>query len=105
MTEAKSTRKLRRGRLFPHIQWSPQKIAQWKAETEALYQRCQVIFDRLQPELIKTHYNSYIVIEPDSENYIIDSDKMAILQKVRQTYPNTKTFLFQINEKGIPGTI
>ena len=105
MTEAKSTRQVRRGRLFPHIQWSPEKIAQSKAETEALYQRCKLIFERLQPQLIKTHYNSYIVIEPDSGNYIVDSDKIAILHKLGQTYPNTKTFLFRINETGISGTI
>jgi hypothetical protein len=105
MTEAKSNHKLRGRRLFPHIQSSPEKIAQWKAETEALYQRCKLIFDRLQPQLIKTHNNSYIVIEPDSGNYILDSDKIAILHKVRQTYPNTKTFLFRINETGVSGTI
>ena len=105
MTEAKSTHQVPRGRLFPHIQWSPEKIAQSKAEAEALYQRCKLIFDQLQPQLIKTHYNSYIAIKPDSENYIVDSDKIAILHKVRQTYPNTQTFRFRINETGISGTI
>ena len=78
MTEAKPTRTVRRGRIFPEIQWSPEKIAQWKTETEALYQRCKLIFDRLQPELIKIHYNSYIVIEPNTGNYIVDSDRIAI---------------------------
>jgi hypothetical protein len=32
MTEAKSTRTVRRGRIFPEIQWSEEKKAQWQAE-------------------------------------------------------------------------
>ncbi len=105
MTETKTNRKVRRGRIFPEIQWSEEKKAEWEAEHEAFYQRCQPIFDRLQPELIKTHYNWYMAIEPDSGNYIVEQDKMVLLQKVHQTYPNRKTFLFRINETGVSGTI
>ena len=105
MTETKPTRQIRRGRIFPEIQWSEEKKAQWKAEQEDRRQRCQVVFDKVQPELIKTHYNWYIAVEPDSGNYIIEQDKMALIQKVRQAYPNTKTFLFRINETGVSGTI
>ena len=105
MTEARSTPKVRRGRIFPEIQWSEEKKAKWKAQQEAFRQRSQVIFDRVKPELIESHYNWYMAVEPDSGNYIVDRDKMAVLEKIRQTYPNTKTFLFRINETGVSGTI
>lgn len=106
MAEVTPTRAVRhRGRLFPEIQWSNEKKAQRRDEAEVLYQRCQVIFERLQPELIKTHYNWYMAIEPDSERYIIERDEMAMYQKIRQTFPNTKNFLFRINQTGVSGTI
>lgn len=104
MTEIAQT-KHRRGRIFPDIQWSEERIAHWQAETKALRQRCQSIFDRLQPELIKTHYDWYIAIEPETGSYILERDQMAILKKVPQIYPNAKTFLFRINETGVCGTI
>ncbi len=105
MTETKSTPKVPTKRIFPEHQWSQEKLNQWKTEIVEHRQRCQAIFNRLQPELIKTHYNWYIVIEPDSGSYIIEQDEMTLLQKIRKTYPNTKTFLFQINETGVSGTI
>lgn len=51
MTDPKPIRTVRRGRIFPDIQWSEEKKARWKAEQEAFYQRCKVIFDRVQPEV------------------------------------------------------
>lgn len=66
MTDPKSNRVVRCVRIFPEIQWSEEKKAQWKAEKAAFRERCQVIFARLQPELIKTHYNWYMAVEPES---------------------------------------
>ena len=106
MTQTKTNRKIRRGRIFPEIQWSEEKKAQWEAEHEAFYQRCKPIFDRLQPELIKTHYNWYMVVEPDSGDYFIDKDEEVATQMARQKHPgNTRLFLFTINETGVSGTI
>ncbi|MEA5502149.1 hypothetical protein VB735_03305 [Halotia wernerae UHCC 0503] len=53
MTQAKSTRTVRWGRIFPEIQWSEEKKAQWKAEKGEFKQRCEQIFQKLQPELIR----------------------------------------------------
>jgi hypothetical protein len=106
MAQSKSTPTVsRRGRVFPEIQWSPDKIAQWQAEKEELYQRCQVIFDRLKPELLSKYNNGYVVIEPNSETYILDFDEITLLQKVLHTYPHTQTFMFKVNETGVFGTI
>ena len=90
MTETQTNRPLRRGRIFPEIQWSPGKKAKAEAERKELHQRCWQIFERLQPELIKTHYNWLISIEPESGNYLIEPDMMAMMNKIRQTYPGKK---------------
>jgi hypothetical protein len=66
MTRAKSSRTARRGRIFPEIQGTEAQKAQKRAERQEFYQRCKPIFERIKPELINTHYNWYIAIEPDS---------------------------------------
>lgn len=45
MTEAKSARAVRRGRIFPEIQWTEHHKAQWKAERDEFKERCQSIFE------------------------------------------------------------
>ncbi len=105
MTETKPTRTVRRGRIFPEIQWSEEKKVQWKAEQEAFHKRCKVVFDRVQPALIKTHYNWYIAVEPDSGEYFLDRDIELATQMARHKHPNAIPFLFRINETGACGTI
>jgi hypothetical protein len=106
MIETKIKHKARRGRIFPEIQWTDEKKAQWKAEHELFYQRCRLIFERLQPELIKTHYNWYLIIEPENEDYLIIKNKEEAIQIARQKYQgNKRSFLFKINETGICGTL
>lgn len=105
MTETKPTRIVRRGRLFPEIQWTEERKAQWRAENEAIHQRCKVVFDRVQPELIKTHYNWYLAVEPESGDYFIDQDDVVVAKMAHQKHPNCKPFVFRINETGVCGTI
>lgn len=105
MSETKSNRVVRRGRIFPEIQWSEERKAQWQAESKAFRQRCEVIFKRVQPELIKTHYNWYIAVEPESGDYFIDRDELAAVKMSRNTHPNAPVFIFRINETGVAGTI
>ncbi|MEC4812068.1 MAG: hypothetical protein SAK29_02125 [Scytonema sp. PMC 1069.18] len=105
MTEVKSNRTVRRGRIFPEIQWTEEQKAQWRAKQQAFHQRCKVIFDRVQPELIKTHYNWYMTVEPESGDYFIDKDEIVAMNMSRQKHPNAPFFLFRINETGVSGTI
>jgi len=56
MIETKTQRVKQPGRLFSEIQWTEEQKAQYQAEFKSIYQRCKVIFDRLQPQLITTHY-------------------------------------------------
>jgi hypothetical protein len=39
MTETKTTHTVRRGRIFPEIQWTDEQKAQWRAECEELVRR------------------------------------------------------------------
>lgn len=105
MTEPKSNRVVRRRRIFPEIQWSEEKKAQWKAEKAAFRERCQVIFAQVQPELIKTHYNWYMAVEPESGEYFIDKDALVVSQMAHEKYPNVRLHVFRINETGVCGQI
>ncbi|MBW4615170.1 MAG: hypothetical protein KME21_18235 [Desmonostoc vinosum HA7617-LM4] len=106
MTEAKSTRTVRRGRIFPSIQWTEEQKAKRRAERENFHQRSQVIFERIKPEYIQTHYNWYVVVEPESGNYFIDLDEEVAMLLARQKHPGTvPLFLFRMNETGVSGTI
>ena len=105
MTKTKATSTVRRGRVFPEIQWSEEKKAQRKAEREAFRQQCEVIFKKVQPKLIETHYNWYMSVEPESGDYFINKDEQVATQMARQKYPNAKLYLFRINETGVSGTI
>lgn len=105
MIETKTKHKARRGRIFPEIQWSDEKKAAWKANQEALYKQCRAIFERVQPELIKTHYNWFMAIEPNSEDYFLHHNEEIATKMFRQKYPNAIPMLFKINETGICGTL
>ncbi|MDM9379631.1 hypothetical protein QUB80_02800 [Chlorogloeopsis sp. ULAP01] len=105
MTEAKSNHTIRRGRIFPEIQWTQEQQAQWKAERQAFRQRCQVIFDRVKPELMQTHYNWYIAVEPDSGEYFVAQDPQVASLQCREKHPGKIPHVFRINETGICGTI
>jgi len=99
------THKVRRGRLFPEIQWSAEEIAKSKAENEAIYQHCKVIFERVKPKLIQNHYNCFMAIEPKSEEYFIDQDEQVATQSLRYKHPDAIPVLFKINDTGACGTI
>lgn len=105
MTQLSSSRTPRRGRVFPEIQLSPDEKARRTAEDEVFYQRCRVIFDSVKPELIKDHYDWFIVIEPESGNYIIDTDEDACRQKARQQFKDMMRMMMRINETGTCGKI
>lgn len=108
MAETKSNRVIRRGRILPEIQWSEERKEQLEVESKSFRQRCEVIFKRVQPKLIKTHYkhnNWYIAFEPDSGDYFIDRDELTAVKMSRNQHPNSPVFIFQINETGVAGTI
>ncbi len=105
MTQLSNSKTVRRGRVFPEKQLSPEEKARIKAEDAAFYKRCREVFDRVQPELIQDHYDWFIIIEPDSGDYFIDEDEKAALKKSRSQHPGKKCLIMRINERGTCGTI
>ena len=94
-----------RGRLFPEYTIPQEDLARRKAEQDRLYKRCRMIFEQVQPHLIKENYNWFIVIEPDSSNYVIDADEETAYKKARQKYPHKRLGAFRLNETGSCGRI
>jgi hypothetical protein len=105
MTQLSYNRAPRRGRIFPERRLSPEDKARRKAEWEEFNQRCQVIFERVQPELIKNYYDWFMFIEPESEDYFFDPDEMVVRLKAREKHPNAKCLIVRINETGACGRI
>jgi len=105
MNETKTVDKVYRRRLHPERTLSSTEIAQRQAEMAEFRQRCQVIFERMKPELIPTHYNWYIAIEPDSGDYFLDRDQLVVAKIAHEKYRNAQLQVFRINETGVCGTI
>jgi hypothetical protein len=105
MSDANSQKVSHRGRIFPEIQWSTEEKARKSAEQNAFYQRCRVIFDLIQTQLIAEHYGWYVAVEPESGDYFLDRDAETASQKARQQYPQRIHCLFCLNETGACGTI
>ncbi|NES85267.1 MAG: hypothetical protein F6K10_29780 [Moorea sp. SIO2B7] len=105
MSQVSPNRQVRRGRLFPEYTIPEEELARRKAEREAFYKRCRPIFARVQPELIKDHYNWFIVIDPDSGDYYIDPDEEVADQKARQKHPDAILAVFRLNQTGACGRI
>ncbi|MBW4505354.1 MAG: hypothetical protein KME64_02410 [Scytonematopsis contorta HA4267-MV1] len=105
MTQVSSSRTPRRGRVFPEIQLSPEEKAKRKADDEIFYKRCRTIFDRVQPELIKNHYDWFIVIEPESGDYFIDVDENVARAKAGEKHPDKLRLIMRLNESGTCGRI
>jgi hypothetical protein len=105
MAETQSHQKVYRGRLFPEIQWTEEQKNQYRNNLEKHHQRCREIFVRLQPELIKNHYNWFMAVDSESGDYFIDKDEEVVTQMCLQKYPNSTPFIFIINETGVAGRI
>ncbi|NET55609.1 MAG: hypothetical protein F6K47_05400 [Symploca sp. SIO2E6] len=105
MSQVSPQRTTRRGRLFPEYTIPLEELARRQGEDQALYERCRAVFEQVQPELIKDHYNWFIVIEPDSRDYFIDIDQELATQKASQKHPDAVLGVFRLNEIGACGRI
>ncbi|GAB1539048.1 hypothetical protein NUACC21_17130 [Scytonema sp. NUACC21] len=98
----------RRTRILPPSPIAPEEKSRRQEKRDALATRCRSIFERLRPQLIETHYNWHIAIDPDTEQYLIDPTLKGITQKIRDTYGYTdevKLTIFRLNDTGTCGRI
>lgn len=107
MSQVPQKRSPRRGRILPERTLAPEELAFRKAQRAELGKRCRQIFERLRPELLEKHYNWFIAIEPESEEYLIDPKLDNLLKKVSDRYGNcsVKLTTFRLNETGACGNI
>ncbi len=105
MTQSTPQRVVRRGRVFPEIQWTDEQKAEDRARRQAFSERCWVIFERLKPEILDKYYGWYIAIEPDSGDYFIDQDQEVASKMAREKYPHVIHHIYGINETGVSGRI
>jgi len=86
---------------------TPEEINFRQAQRQEQGARCRTIFERLRPQLIDNHYNWFIAIDAESENYLIDAKLEGLLQQIRVRYtnPDAKLTIFRLNEIGACGTI
>lgn len=96
-----------RSRILPQSKVTPEELHRRKAQRHELGARCCAIFERIRPQLIENHYNWFVAIDADSENYLVDPKLEGLLQQVRNQYtnPDAKLTIFRLNETGACGTI
>ena len=95
----------RGGRIFPEYTIPAEELARREAEDEAFLQRCQVIFDQVYPELVTSHHDWFIIIEPDSGDYFIEPDHKVAFQKARSLHPTAQLQAMRLNKTGTCGRI
>ena len=106
MTEKKHRKVALGSPIFPdRPPLPPEEIARRKAEDEKFGRRCREIFQRVYPELVKEHYNWFILIEPDSGDFFIDPDEKVASRKGHEKYPKAVMLMMRLNETGTCGRI
>ena len=98
----------RRTRILPPRPIAPEEKSRRQEQRQALAMRCRAVFERLRPQLIETHYNWHIAIDPDTEQYLIDPTLKGITQKIRNVYGNpneVKLTIFRLNDTGTCGRL
>jgi hypothetical protein len=96
-----------RSRLLPQSNVTPEEIHRRKVQRHELGARCRAIFERLSPNESENHYNWFIAVDADSENYLLDPKLEGLLQLIKHQYTNkaTKLTIFRLNETGACGKI
>jgi hypothetical protein len=105
MTQVSQPRRTRI--LPPQIGSSSEKNCR-QEKRDALAAKCRVVFERLRPHLIESHFNWHIAIDPDSENYLIDPTLKGITEKISDAYDHcdeVKLTIYRLNDTGSCGTI
>jgi hypothetical protein len=97
----------RRSRILPSSAITAEELNRRREQSDILATRCRVIFERLREQLIEAHYNWFIAIDPDSENYLIDPTLIGLSQQIRHSYGNTnvKLTIFRLNDTGTCGRL
>lgn len=84
---------------------SLEEQAKAEAKNGLFAQRCREIFWRVYPELVEKHYNWFILIEPESGEYLLAPDEATASQAGHEKYPKSIMLMKRLNETGTCGYI
>jgi hypothetical protein len=62
-------------------------------------------FSKCTQNLVKEHYNWFILIEPESGDFFIDPDEKVASRKGHEKYPKAVMLMMRLNETGTCGRI
>jgi hypothetical protein len=96
-----------RGRILPPSPIDQEVVQREQEKQRALALRCRPLFERLRSSLIETHYNWYIAIDPDTENYLLDKTLIGITEQIQNSYSGdeVKLTIFRLNDTGTCGRL
>jgi hypothetical protein len=96
----------RRTRIVPPTPTDPEVIQREQEAQQALEERCRPVFERLCPALRETYPNWFIAIDPDTEDYLLDSTLRGLAIKISQARKGDKIpMIFRLNDTGTCGRI
>jgi hypothetical protein len=97
----------RRSRILPPSAIAPEELHRRREQKRALALRCRPLFERWRSVLMETHYNWFIAIDPDSEQYLLDPTLKGITQQIRDAYSGNevKLTIFRLNDTGTCGRL
>ena len=70
------------------------------ASQEVMEQARRVYDERLREELEAEHFGEVIAVEPESGEYVLGKDFMAVSQACRQMFGNQMTYTFRVGGGG-----
>ncbi|MDY7008886.1 MAG: hypothetical protein SWX82_34505 [Cyanobacteriota bacterium] len=92
-------KKCRHTRLFSGPILPLEEIARRKAARAKFANRFRVVFEKLRPQLMEKYYNWFIAVDPDSEEYSINSSLEGLVKKIRYRFYLKKTFARDIKKE------
>lgn len=97
----------RRSRILSSSTIAPSDSHHRQEQSQVLASRCRAVFEDLREQLIAKHYNWFIAINPDSEEYLINSELQGLMQQLRQVYGDNevKLTIFRLNDTGTCGRL
>ncbi|MBD2388551.1 hypothetical protein [Cylindrospermum sp. FACHB-282] len=97
----------RRSRILSSSAIAPSDAHHRQEQRQALASRCRAVFEHLREQLMAKPYNWFIAIDPDSEEYLINSESQGLMQQIRQAYGDNevKLTIFRLNGTGTCGRL
>lgn len=79
------------------------KMPQEMLSTDEIVRRGDAVYEReIRPAVETAHFGEFLVLDVESGDYEIDSDKLAALDRARVRHPDSPTYILRI---GFPAAV